>query len=128
MAEVKYEGNILEVRDLKTYFYTEAGVVKAVDGVDLQLKQGETLGIVGESGSGKSVMSLSIMRLVASPPGRTVRGRVLFEGRDLMPTTDVRALFRATLTDHLGLPETDVARRVFPDGQAATPLRDLFRA
>ncbi|HEX9012511.1 MAG TPA: ABC transporter ATP-binding protein [Anaerolineaceae bacterium] len=76
-------GNILEVRGLKTYFYTEEGVVKAVDGVDLTVKQGEVLGLVGESGCGKSVTSLSVMRLVA-PPGKIVEGQIFFEGMDLL--------------------------------------------
>src|SRR5690348_13954614 len=75
---------LLEVDDLKTYFFTRDGVVRAVDGVSFSVSRGEVLAIVGESGCGKSVTSLSIMRLVASPPGRTVRGRVLFEGRDLL--------------------------------------------
>ena len=76
--------NLLEVDDLTTHFFTRDGVVRAVDGVSFRVKRGETLAIVGESGCGKSVTSLSIMRLIASPPGRIVRGRVLFEGRDLL--------------------------------------------
>jgi peptide/nickel transport system ATP-binding protein len=76
-------GNILEVRNLRTHFFTEEGVVKAVDGVDIMLQQGETLGIVGESGSGKSVMSLSIMRLIDSP-GRVVSGDIWFGGQNLL--------------------------------------------
>ena len=76
--------HLLEVDDLTTYFFTRDGVVRAVDGVSFRVGRGETLAIVGESGCGKSVTSLSIMRLIASPPGRTVRGRVLFEGRDLL--------------------------------------------
>ena len=69
---------ILEVRDLKTYFYLEEGVVKAVDGVDFNLFKGKTLGIVGESGCGKSVTAQSIMRIVPSPPGRIVAGEISF--------------------------------------------------
>ena len=75
---------VLEVNDLKTYFFTEEGVVKAVDGITYDLEEGEVLGIVGESGCGKSVSALSIMRLVAFPPGRTVNGEVIFEGEDLL--------------------------------------------
>lgn len=75
---------LLQVKDLKTCFYTDEGVVPAVDGVDLMIRQGETLGIVGESGCGKSVMSLSIMRLVPNPPGKIVQGEVLFRGEDLL--------------------------------------------
>mgnify|MGYP000873547282 FL=1 len=74
---------LLEIRNLKTYFYTEEGVLKAVDGVDLLLHSGETLGLVGESGCGKSVTSMSIMRLLPSPPGKIVDGKILFKGRDL---------------------------------------------
>jgi oligopeptide/dipeptide ABC transporter ATP-binding protein len=77
------DGNILEVRGLKTYFFTEEGVVKAVDGVDFSVKPGEVVGLVGESGCGKSVTSLSIMRLIA-PPGKVMEGEILFEGRDLL--------------------------------------------
>src|SRR5207244_1474647 len=75
---------LLAVEDLKTYFFTRDGIVRAVDGVSFTVGRGETLAIVGESGCGKSVTSLSILRLIASPPGRTVAGRVLFEGRDLL--------------------------------------------
>ena len=70
---------VLEVKDLQTYFKTDAGIVKAVDGVSFLLHEGETLGIVGESGSGKSVTNLSVMRLIPSPPGKVVGGQALFE-------------------------------------------------
>ena len=78
------DGNLLEVKDLRTYFETEDGTVKAVDGISFQLKRGETLGIVGESGSGKSVTNLSIIRLVPDPPGKIVSGEVIFNGSDLL--------------------------------------------
>ncbi|MGI9335253.1 MAG: ABC transporter ATP-binding protein, partial [Gammaproteobacteria bacterium] len=78
------QANLLQVEDLKTYFYSRHGVAKAVDGVGFGLSQGEHLGLVGESGSGKSVTALSIMRLVRDPPGRIVAGRIVFEGRDLL--------------------------------------------
>src|SRR5512137_630701 len=74
---------LLEVRNLKTYFYTEAGVVKAVDGVDFSVYPGEVLGLVGESGCGKSVTSFSILRLVGIP-GKIVGGEIWFEGKDLL--------------------------------------------
>jgi oligopeptide transport system ATP-binding protein len=77
-------GNLLQVSNLRTYFDTEDGIVKAVDGVSFELKRGETLGIVGESGSGKSVTNLSIIRLIPSPPGRIVSGEVLFDGHDIL--------------------------------------------
>lgn len=75
---------ILSVKDLKTYFQTEDGVVKAVDGISFELEKGETLGIVGESGSGKSVTNLSVMRLIPEPPGRIVGGTVNFDGIDVL--------------------------------------------
>jgi peptide/nickel transport system ATP-binding protein len=78
---------ILEVQGLKTYFYTEDGVVKAVDGVDFHVKRGEVLGLVGESGCGKSVTSFSIMRLVGIP-GKIIKGKVLFEGQDLFDLSE----------------------------------------
>ncbi|OQB49202.1 MAG: Oligopeptide transport ATP-binding protein OppD [Firmicutes bacterium ADurb.Bin153] len=79
---------LLEVQDLRTYFYTEDGVVPAVDGVSFTLDKGKTLGIVGESGCGKSVTSLSVMRLIASPPGKIVSGKILFEGEDLLQKSE----------------------------------------
>lgn len=80
--------SLLEVKDLKTYFYTDAGVVKAVDGVSYDLKEGETLGLVGESGCGKSVSALSILRLIANPPGKIVGGEIFFEGKDLLKISE----------------------------------------
>ncbi len=78
------DGNLLEVKNLRTYFESEDGIVRAVDDISFQLKRGETLGIVGESGSGKSVTNLSIIRLVPNPPGKIVSGEVLFNGSDLL--------------------------------------------
>lgn len=75
---------ILQVRNLKTYFNTGSGVVKAVDGVDFSIKRGETLGMVGESGCGKSVSALSILQLIQDPPGRIVSGEIIFAGKDLL--------------------------------------------
>jgi oligopeptide transport system ATP-binding protein len=85
---------LLEVRDLRTYFHTDDGLVKAVDGISFQLQRGETLGIVGESGSGKSVTNLSIIRLVPEPPGKIVAGEVIFKGQDilLLPPDAVRKI------------------------------------
>ncbi|MBX9592467.1 MAG: ABC transporter ATP-binding protein [Hyphomonadaceae bacterium] len=77
-------GHVLEVEDLKTYFYTRSGLVKAVDGVSFSLRRGEMLAIVGESGCGKSVTALSLMRLVADPPGRIVGGSARLAGVDLI--------------------------------------------
>ena len=81
-------GNLLEVRDLRTYFHSEDGTIKAVDGITFNLRRGETLGIVGESGSGKSVTNLSIIRLIESPPGQIVSGQVVFDGRDILQLTE----------------------------------------
>ncbi|MGH7742797.1 MAG: ATP-binding cassette domain-containing protein, partial [Candidatus Eiseniibacteriota bacterium] len=75
---------LLEVQDLHTHFFTEEGVVRAVDGISFDVRAGETLAVVGESGSGKSVTSLSILRLIPSPPGRIVSGAIRFRGRDLL--------------------------------------------
>ena len=76
--------NLLEVKDLQTYFYTYEGVVKAVDGVSYELEEGETLGLVGESGCGKSVSALSVMRLIPDPPGKIVNGSIQFEDEDIL--------------------------------------------
>ena len=75
---------LLQVRDLRTYFYTMDGVVKAVDGISYDLHEGETMGLVGESGCGKSVSALSIMGLIPYPPGRVEGGEAIFEGQDLL--------------------------------------------
>ena len=79
---------ILEIDDLQTHFFTAVGTVRAVDGVTYALKPGETLGVVGESGCGKSVTALSILRLVANPPGRIVGGAIRFEGRNLLELSE----------------------------------------
>ena len=73
---------LLEIRGLRTYFQTEAGTAKAVDGVDLDIGKGEVVGLVGESGSGKSVTALSVLRLIPDPPGRIVGGTITFKGRE----------------------------------------------
>ena len=79
---------VLDIDNLQTHFFTPAGVVRAVDGVSYSVKSGETLGVVGESGCGKSVTALSILRLVASPPGRTVGGAIHFDGRNLLDLSE----------------------------------------
>jgi ABC-type dipeptide/oligopeptide/nickel transport system ATPase component len=79
---------ILEVNDLRTYFYTRDGVVRSVDGVSFSISEGETLAIVGESGCGKSVTSLSLLRLIPSPPGKIVTGSILFHGKDLLSLSE----------------------------------------
>ena len=80
--------NILEIKNLHTYFYTDSGVIKSVDGVDIELREGTTLGIVGESGSGKSVTALSVMGLLMGTTGKVAEGEILFEGRDLTKLDD----------------------------------------
>ncbi len=79
---------LLSVNNLQTFFFTESGIVKAVDGISFQLEQGETLGIVGESGSGKSVTNLSLMRLIPDPPGRIVGGTVEFDGQNVLALSE----------------------------------------
>ena len=79
---------LLEIRGLKTHFATDDGMVHAVDGVDLAIDEGETLGVVGESGSGKSVTAFSVMRLLPMPPAKIVAGEILFRGRDLLKASD----------------------------------------
>ena len=80
--------SLLSVRDLKTFFYTDDGVVRAVDGVSFDLERGGTIGIVGESGSGKSVTSLSILGLIPEPPGKIEGGEIVFEGVDLLKLSE----------------------------------------
>ena len=82
------EAPVLKVENLRTYFRTRWGEVKAVDGVSFELRKGETLGIVGESGSGKSVTMLSMMRLIPMPPGRIVEGSITLDGEDLLQLTE----------------------------------------
>lgn len=84
----EHKETILEVKNLKTHFFSGKKVIKAVDGVDFDVKRGETLGIVGESGSGKSITSLSIMRLIAEPPGKIVDGEINFKGKNLLSQTE----------------------------------------
>ena len=79
---------LLQVRNLSTSFFTDHGIIKAVEDVSFDLDEGETLGIVGESGCGKSVSALSIMRLIPNPPGKIVKGEVIFEGRDIMSLSE----------------------------------------
>lgn len=76
--------NILEIKNLHTYFYTDGGVIKSVDGVDIELKEGSTLGIVGESGSGKSVTALSVMSLLMGTRGKVAEGEILLDGKDVV--------------------------------------------
>ena len=78
---------LLDIRGLKTHFSTDNGMVQAVDGVDISIGRGETVGVVGESGCGKTVTAMSVLKLIAMPPGRIVAGQILWQGRDLVPLT-----------------------------------------
>jgi oligopeptide transport system ATP-binding protein len=84
----KYVVRLLEVKDLVTRFYTEEGVVHAVNGISYELDEGESMGIVGESGCGKSVGVMSLLRLIPQPPGRIERGEVMYGGRDILQVSD----------------------------------------
>ncbi|HUZ00548.1 MAG TPA: ATP-binding cassette domain-containing protein, partial [Thermomicrobiaceae bacterium] len=79
---------LLDVKGLRTQFFTQDGVVKAVDDITFHLMPGETLGIVGESGCGKSITAMSIMRLIPNPPGKIVSGEIKFEGEDILKMSD----------------------------------------
>jgi peptide/nickel transport system ATP-binding protein/oligopeptide transport system ATP-binding protein len=94
VCSMKTDEKLLEIEDLHTHFFTPEGVVKALDGVDLSLKAGHTLGIVGESGCGKTVLALSILRLIPQPPGRIMKGRIFFRGIDLLalPEAELRSI------------------------------------
>lgn len=85
---------LLEVKNLKTYFYMDEGIARAVDGMDFQIRKGQTLGMIGESGCGKSVSALSILQLINTPPGKIVEGEIFFEGEDLLkkPFSDIRKI------------------------------------
>jgi len=120
-------GKILEVSDLKTYFYTEDGVVKAVDGVDLHVNRGEVMGLVGESGCGKSVTSFSILRLVGIP-GRIVGGQVLFEGQDLLqlPEAEMRHI-RGNRISMIFQQPTSCLNPVFKIGDQIAEVLDIHK-
>jgi peptide/nickel transport system ATP-binding protein len=89
---------LLEIRGLKTHFATDDGIVQAVDGVDLSISRGETLGVVGESGCGKTVTAMSVLKLIPMPPGKIVAGQILYQGRDLAPL-DTREMDRIRAKD-----------------------------
>jgi peptide/nickel transport system ATP-binding protein len=93
-------GALLRIEGLQTHFFTEAGTVRAVDGVSLMVRKGETLGIVGESGCGKSVTALSVLRLIPTPPGKIVSGNIYLEGRDLLqlPENEMRKVRGASIS------------------------------
>jgi len=120
--------HMLEVRGLKTYFYTEAGVVKAVDGVDFYVDRGEVLGLVGESGCGKSVTSFSIMRLVGIP-GRIVEGEIIFDGRDLaqLPESEITNI-RGNRISMIFQQPTSCLNPVFKIGDQLSEVLEIHQA
>src|SRR5258708_17536863 len=85
MPEDASAAPLLDIRGLKTHFGTDDGIVQAVDGVDIVIHRGETVGVVGESGCGKTVTALSVLKLIAMPPGQIVAGQIFYQGRDLVP-------------------------------------------
>jgi peptide/nickel transport system ATP-binding protein/oligopeptide transport system ATP-binding protein len=112
-------GTLLSIKDVSTYFFTEEGVAKAVQGVSFSIKKGRTFALVGESGCGKSVTALSIMRLVPAPAGKIVGGEIIFENRDLLGISERR--MRAIRGNKIAMifqePMTSlnpVERQVFP--------------
>lgn len=116
---------VLDVKDLKTYFKTDAGVVKAVDGVSFSVHQGETLGIVGESGCGKSVTNLSLMRLIPSPPGKIVGGEILFEGMDILKISE--AEMRTVRGDKISMIFQDPMTSLNPFLKISTQMIETIR-
>ena len=117
---------ILEVENLRTQFYTKEGVIRAVDGVSLSLKAGAILGLAGESGSGKSVTALSITRLVPTPQGRIVGGRILFEGQDLLELSDRR--MRDVRGQKIAMVTQDPMSSLNPQLTIGWQLREALRA
>jgi peptide/nickel transport system ATP-binding protein len=117
--------NILEVKNLKTYFYTEAGVVKAVDGVSFNVINGESLGIVGESGSGKTITSLSILRIVPQP-GRIIDGKITYKGTNLLEKTEEE--MRSIRGNELAIIFQDPNSSLNPVFNIETQLRDVLLA
>jgi oligopeptide transport system ATP-binding protein len=117
---------LLEVRDLKTHFRTDDGIVKAVDGVSFSVEKGKTLGIVGESGCGKSVTALSIMGLIPKPPAKIVGGEVLFDGRDL--TTLSEGAMQEVRGNQVAMIFQDPMTSLNPTLKIGTQITETIRA
>jgi oligopeptide/dipeptide ABC transporter ATP-binding protein len=117
--------SLLEVKDLKTYFFTRRGIVRAVDGVSFSVKAGETLGIVGESGCGKTITSLSILRLVPQPTGKIMQGEIIFDGEDLLTKTkkEMRSIRGRRISMILQDPMTSMDPLFTIGEQVAEPIR-----
>jgi oligopeptide/dipeptide ABC transporter ATP-binding protein len=119
------ETPLLEVKDLRTHFKTEEGIVKAVDGVSFTLRPGQTLGIVGESGSGKSVTSLSLLRLIPSPPGIRAGGEILYRGKDVLKMDD--AELRSLRGNKISMIFQDPMTSLNPFLRISTQLTETIR-
>ena len=121
---------VLDVQDLRTYFHTRSGLVKAVDGVSFSVSRGETLGIVGESGSGKSITALSIMRLLPQPAGRIAGGRVMLAGEDLLTKSEaeMQSIRGSRVSMILQDPMTSLDPLFTIGDQVAEPIRAHGRA
>jgi oligopeptide/dipeptide ABC transporter ATP-binding protein len=130
--------NLLEVEGLRTHFETSAGLVRAVDGISYDVREGETVAVVGESGCGKSVGALSILRLIPTPPGRVVSGSIRFNGRDLLALSEeeirkvrgreIGTIFQEPMTSlnpvlTIGLQLTETIRQHFPVSKEAAEAR-----
>jgi oligopeptide/dipeptide ABC transporter ATP-binding protein len=125
MKTIRDKKTVLEIENLKTYFFTNRGVVKAVDGVDISISEGETLGIVGESGSGKSITCLSTIRLVPKPAGRIVAGKIILKGENILLKSEkeMRKIRGKRISMILQNPMTSL-NPVFTIGsQVAEPIR-----
>jgi oligopeptide transport system ATP-binding protein len=133
---------LIDIRNLKTHFFTDAGVLPSVDGVSFEVRKGETLGIVGESGCGKSVMAMSILRLIPEPPGRIVGGEILFRGKDgkvrdltkipmdqlrKIRGNDIAMIFQEPMTS-LNPVYTSTRSRYPPPSRASMSIRTRCRA
>jgi len=116
---------LLEIKGLKTYFYTEAGIVKAVDGISFSLNAGESLGLVGESGSGKTVTALSVLRIVPKP-GRTIEGSIKFKGEELLSKKETE--MRHIRGDKIAIIFQDPSSSLNPVYNIETQLRDILTA
>jgi peptide/nickel transport system ATP-binding protein len=116
---------LLKIEDLKTYFYTEAGIVKAVDSVSFEIRKGESLGLVGESGSGKTVTALSVLRIIPKP-GRLVNGKILFKDRNLLELTE-KEMQRIRGTE-IAIIFQDPSSSLNPVYNVETQLRDVLTA
>lgn len=116
---------LLEVRNLKTYFHTQEGVVKAVDGVSFSVSRGEALAVVGESGCGKTVTALSVMNLVPDPPGRIEEGEIIFEGRNLLEMEEKE--IRQVRGNHIGMIFQDPMTSLNPVFTIGSQIREAVQ-